>query len=107
MASIKQRKGKKGLSYEARVRVQGQPAQCRSFKTRAEAKQWSVRTEAALTGRTYAVSRDATLGALIAEYSPKAKPSTQRRCASGLRSSAARACATLRLRWLPSTGTLS
>jgi integrase len=77
MASIKQRKGKKGFAYEARVRVRGQPAQCRSFKTKAEAREWSVRTEAALTGRMYAVSRDATLRDLLAEYSPKAKPSTQ------------------------------
>lgn len=77
MASITKVKGKTGITYNVRVRVGGQPTQSQNFKTRAEAKQWAVKTEATLTGRTFAVSRDARLGELIAEFGPKAKPSTR------------------------------
>jgi integrase len=77
VASIKQLKGKRGVTYAARVRVNGHPSQCRNFKTKAEARDWALHTEAALTGRMFAVVRQVTLGDLIAEYLPKAKPATQ------------------------------
>jgi hypothetical protein len=77
VASITKVKGANGPTYNVRVRVAGQPTRSKNFKTRAEAKEWGAKTEAAATGRTFAISRDATLGELIAEFSPRAKPSTR------------------------------
>jgi hypothetical protein len=77
VASFSKRSGSNGVTWNARVRVMGHPTQSKNFKTKAEAKEWAAKTEATITGRTFAVSRDATLSDLIAEYLPKAKPATQ------------------------------
>jgi integrase len=67
-----------GVSWHARVRVVGYNALSKTFRTKLEAQQWASLTEAAAKGRTLAVCREATLGALIDEFSPRAKPSTRR-----------------------------
>ena len=54
---IRRRARDGSTSWFVQVRVQGYPAACRTFRTKAEAELWSARTEAAARGRTLAVSR--------------------------------------------------
>ncbi len=49
MANIRAKEGKKGISWEVRIRLSGAPTLCKSFKTRAEAVAWAREKEGALT----------------------------------------------------------
>lgn len=78
MASIQKRTRSNGrVSWDVRVRVQGYPNLARSFRTKLEAERWASVTEAAAKGRTLAVSQSASLGDLLDEFEPRAKPSTK------------------------------
>jgi integrase len=47
MATIRKRKGKRGVTYQAQVRRDGHPKQCRTFRDRKAAEQWARQIEAA------------------------------------------------------------
>ena len=48
MATIRERKGQKGVSYEARVRHRGHPTITRSFRRKTDAKRWAAEQETRL-----------------------------------------------------------
>jgi len=73
---IRRRARDGSTSWFVQVRVQGYPAACRTFRTKAEAELWSARTEAAARGRTLAVSRGMTVAELIDEGMPQLRNPT-------------------------------
>lgn len=79
MASIKKRLRRDGgVSWDVRVKVKGYGVLSKTFQTKLEAQRWASLTESAARGRTLSVVSGATLGDLIDEHRPRAKPSTAR-----------------------------
>ena len=77
MAAIQKRKGPRGTRYRAVVRITGHPSVSRTFSQKTLAKQWAVRTEAAIReGRDVdtASARRTTVAKLIDEYLKKELP---------------------------------
>lgn len=77
MATIRERKGKSGVSYMVEVRIKGHPPKTESFKRLTDAKLWALSTEAAIReGRRIknSESKKRTLGELIDKYSETLLP---------------------------------
>lgn len=75
MATIRVRRGARGVTYEAQVRVRGHATVTRTFKSKTRARQWATDTEARLS-RGEAVSNEArkhTLGEAVDRFI-KARP---------------------------------
>lgn len=69
MANIRAKEGKKGVTWEVRIRLAGAPTLCKSFKTRAEAVAWSREKEGALAkGANVARSDKFTVEDVVAWY---------------------------------------
>lgn len=70
MATITARKGKKGTTYQAIVRLRGHKPITKTHKRRSDAKAWAKKIEAQIQGGDYATSEAErhTLGELIDHY---------------------------------------
>lgn len=53
MAQIRTRRGKKGVTYQATVRMTGHPAAIRTFDSKGAARTWAAEVEAAIRDRRY------------------------------------------------------
>ena len=77
MGQITKYNGKRGVSYEARVRLKGFPRVQATFKRVTDAKRWIQQTEAAMReGRHFKTveARRRTLGDLVTRYLEQVAP---------------------------------
>jgi len=71
MATIEKRDTDEGVTYRAKIRIKGHPAQSATFKRLTGAKRWTQSTEAAIRERRYFKTKEAqrrTLGDLVDRY---------------------------------------
>jgi len=71
MATIEKRDTGEGITYRAKVRIKGHPAQSATFKRLTDAKRWMQSTEAAIRERRYFKTKEAqrhTLADLVDRY---------------------------------------
>jgi hypothetical protein len=72
MATIEKRDIGEGVTYRAKVRIKGHPAQSATFARLTDARRWAQSTEAAIRERRYFKTSEAlrrTLAELIDRYS--------------------------------------
>jgi integrase len=68
MATIEMRKNSRGVTYRAKVRLNGHPEATKSFPNKAAARAWAGETEAEMRNGKYAPRSGRTLAAAIGEY---------------------------------------
>ncbi len=71
MATFRRREGKRGVSYDAQIRIRPYPPTNRSFKKLTDAKRWAEKTEAEMREGKYGIttaSRKKTLSDAIERY---------------------------------------
>ena len=71
MATIEKRDTDEGVTYRAKIRIKGHPAQSATFKRLTDAKRWTQSTEAAIRERRYFKTKEAqrrTLAELVDRY---------------------------------------
>lgn len=77
MGSIRQRRGKKGTTYHAQIRVKGFPSETQTFKTKAAADQWVKKIEVKMEEGIHLnqkKSRDTTLLEVLKKYEIQVTP---------------------------------
>ena len=77
MATIEKRDTGGGITYRAKIRIKGHPAQSATFERLTDARRWAQTTESAIRERRYFKTREAqrrTLAELVDRYVPDVIP---------------------------------